>query len=127
MDEPMDSPLFERIVNETVATLPAQFQEAIKDVAIVIQPQARNRKEQRLLGLYEGYPVTEWGIGMISGKLPDKITLFKENIEAYAMDEEEVPHIIRETLLHEIAHHFGFDHDKIHVMEKRWRQKRKDA
>jgi predicted Zn-dependent protease with MMP-like domain len=113
MPNAMDRLLFERIVNETIATLPAQFRTAIADVPIVIQPYARNRRERSLLGLYEGLPLTQWGRNSFSGKLPDTITLFQENIEAYATSPEEIPHIIRETLLHEIAHHFGFDHDKI--------------
>jgi len=127
MTEPIDPPEFQRIVDETVRTLPPQFQEAIKDVAIVIEERPRNRQSRTLLGLYEGIPVTAWGRGMVSGKMPDKISLFKENIESYAFSPEEIPHIIRETLLHEIAHHFGFDHDKIHHMEKRWKAQRKDS
>jgi predicted Zn-dependent protease with MMP-like domain len=127
MIEPMDPQAFERIMNETILTLPPQFQDSIKDVIIVIQPEAHTQKERRLLGLYEGVPVTAWGRDMMSGRLPDKITLFKDNIEAYAFDEAEVPHIIRETLLHEIAHHFGFGHDVIGKMEKRWKTRRKDA
>lgn len=126
----MERSAFEMIVNETVASLPAQFQKAIAETAIVIEdiPSGRTRKGTRggglLLGLYEGIPITEWGREFISGRLPDKISLFKENIEAYAENEEEIPHVIRETLLHEIAHHFGFDHDVIHRMEKRWRANR---
>lgn len=127
----MERAQFEKIVNDTIESLPAQFQEAIAETAIVIEDStsSRTRKGTRrgglLLGLYEGIPITEWGRDFISGKLPDKISLFKENIETYAMTPEEVPHIIRETLLHEIAHHFGFDHDKIHLMEKRWKAARK--
>ena len=124
MHDPLDPQAFERIVNETVATLPQQFQDALTEVAIVIeprQPPARVSGGGTLLGLYEGIPMTEWGRDY-SGKLPDKITLFKENIEAYAKDPGEIPDVIRETLLHEIAHYFGYDHDKIHEMEKRWRR-----
>ncbi len=123
MHDPLDPQAFERIVNDTVATLPPQFQDALKEVAIVIelrQPPARVSGRGTLLGLYEGIPMTEWGRDY-SGKLPDKITLFKENIEVYAKNPEEIPDVIRETLLHEIAHYFGYDHDKIHEMEKRWR------
>lgn len=124
MHEPLELPAFERIVNDTVATLPQQFQDALKEVVIVIelrQPPMRLSGHGTLLGLYEGVPLTEWGRDY-SGKLPDKITLFKENIEAYAKTPEELPDVIRETLLHEIAHYFGYDHDKIHDMEKRWRK-----
>ena len=56
--------------------------------------------------------------------MPDQITLFAHAIESEAENEEEIPHIVRETLWHEIAHHFGFDHDAMHDMEERWRNKR---
>jgi predicted Zn-dependent protease with MMP-like domain len=56
--------------------------------------------------------------------LPDQITLFSDNIERYAASEDEIPHVVRETLWHEIAHHFGFDHEAMHDMEARWRKKR---
>lgn len=127
MIEPVDPQAFEKIVDETVRSLPQQFQDAIQDVAIVIEQRPRGRRRGLLLGLYEGIPVTEWGRDFISGRLPDKITLFKEHIELYAESPEEVPHVIRETLLHEIAHHFGFEHEKIHKMENRWRAARKPA
>lgn len=119
----MSPSAFQKVVDDTVATLPRQFQDALKEVAIVIedrQPPMRLSKRGTLLGLYEGIPLTEWG-REYNGKIPDKITLYKENIEAYAKDAAEIPDVIRETLLHEIAHYFGYDHDKIHEMEKRWR------
>jgi predicted Zn-dependent protease with MMP-like domain len=79
-----------------------------------------------LLGLYEGVPLTEWGWDY-NGRIPDKITLYKNSIEQVASSPEELPHIIRETLLHEIAHHLGFDHPHIRGMEKKWRGKRGKA
>jgi predicted Zn-dependent protease with MMP-like domain len=118
----MDAREFQTVVAETVKGLPKKFRDALKDVAIVVEPLPRSRGRS-LLGLYEGVPITEWGIDY-SGKLPDKITLYKENIERYAESPEEVPHVIRETLLHEIAHHFGFEHDRIDEMEERWRKAR---
>lgn len=121
----MDRPDFEAVVNETIKTLPEKFQKAIEGVAVVVEPYpvSNGRIVYSLLGLYQGTPVTTWS-PEYSGKLPDKISLYQMNIENYAQTPEEVPHIIRETLLHEIAHHFGFDHDRIHGMEKRWRQQR---
>jgi len=120
----MERTVFETVVNQTIRGLPKQFRDAIKDVAVVIEPRPIGRRGGgMLLGLYEGVPATAWG-REYSGKLPDKITLFQVNIEAVSRTEDEIPHIIRETLLHEIAHHFGFDHDKIGEMEKRWRAKR---
>ncbi len=122
----MDPKEFQAVVDSTVLTLPEQFQKALNDVMIVIEPfpaPRRGRINRGLLGLYEGIPVTAWNRDY-SGKPPDKITLYQENIELYARTPEEIPHVIKETLLHEIAHYFGHDHDRIGPMEKRWRQKR---
>ena len=117
----MERSEFESVVNATIKKLPAQFKKHLDNVAVVIEPYPRSGS-WNLLGLYEGVPVTAWGRDY-SGKLPDKITLYQENIEAYAISDEEIPRVIRETLLHEIGHHFGLDHDRIGEMEKRWRKK----
>jgi predicted Zn-dependent protease with MMP-like domain len=122
---PMDRTEFDRIVNETILTLPPQFQQALENVAIVIEDVQTHANSGGmrgvLLGLYQGTPITTWGRDY-SGKLPDKISLFKDNIEWAAGSPDRVPETIRTTLLHEIAHYFGYDHDKIHRMERRWRQ-----
>ena len=120
---PLELDQFHSSVQQTITTLPEKFREKLENVAIVVEDRPRSGS-RNLLGLYEGVPVTAWA-PEYSGKLPDKISLFKENIEAYARGDEEVPHVIRETLLHEIAHHFGFEHDKIGEMERRWREERK--
>ena len=116
----MDRSAFQKVVDDTVEGLPPQFKEKLAEVVILIEdyPEATRGPDSRLLGLYEGVPITEWGHDY-SGKLPDTITLYQGNIEDYALDDAEIPHVIRETLLHEIAHHFGFDHDVIHRMERR--------
>lgn len=122
----MDIDVFQRTVQETINTLPPQFKAMLENVVVVIEPEAPVRRGRRilsLLGLYEGVPLTEWH-REFSGKLPDKITLFQENIERYAESEDDVSRVIRETLLHEIGHHFGLDHDRIGKMEKRWRRKK---
>lgn len=119
----MDRSAFERIVDETISTLPPRFREALEEVAIVIEdrqtPMSGGGMRARLFGLYQGTPITAWGRDY-SGKLPDKISLYMDNIVLGAGAPERVPDLIRTTLLHEIAHHFGYDHDKIRQMEKRW-------
>jgi predicted Zn-dependent protease with MMP-like domain len=122
---PLSDAEFDRIVQEAIVALPKHIQEKLHDVAIAVEPRAKGPRGETLLGLYEGVPLTAWGRNY-SGKATDKITLYKETIEAYAHTPEEVPNVIRDTLLHEIAHYFGFDHDKIHIMERRWRAARKE-
>ena len=119
----MDTHEFEAVVREAIAAFPPRIREELKDVVIVIEdrPQQRGERGGLLLGLYQGVPLTEWG-RQYSGKLPDKITIFREPIERVAASEEEIPRVIRETVWHEIAHYFGFDHEQIRKMERRWRK-----
>jgi len=116
---------YHAIVDDAVATLPDDVREAMKDVIIVVDDTPPPQRRGFLLGLYEGVPVTAWGRDSMNAKPPDKISLFRQSIEMVARTPEEIPHIVRETLWHEIAHFLGFDHDRIHVMEERWRQKRR--
>jgi predicted Zn-dependent protease with MMP-like domain len=67
-----------------------------------------------LLGLYEGIPLTRRGVdyGMYP-VVPDRITLFKQNIEIIARDEQELRAKIREVLIHEIGHYYGMSETEI--------------
>jgi len=123
-------PLYDDAIAEALDALPSRICEAMKDVVIIVEERPSRRPDaypirhgQVLLGLYEGVPLTAWGREW-NGKPPDKITLFREPIEKVAGSPENVPRLIRETLWHEIAHYFGFGHEKIHAMEKRWRTRR---
>jgi predicted Zn-dependent protease with MMP-like domain len=107
---------FEKLVEEAIDEIPADFLTRLKNVAIVVEdePSAeqlaklRLRKDLTLLGLYEGVPLTQRnaGYGMV---LPDKISIFKNSIELVAQTPEEIKKIVQDTVKHEIAHHFGSD------------------
>ena len=120
---PMDEQIYEAIVRDALEALPEPHREQLEHVAIVIEKSPPPGHRGILLGRYEGIPLTAWGRD-VNGKLPDKISLFQESIERIAQTPEDIPHIVRETLWHEIAHYFGFGHEKIHEMEKRWKAKR---
>lgn len=120
----MDRSAYEAIVEDVIRALPPDLHEQMRSVVVVIEERPQRGRRRHLLGLYEGVPITEWGKGSAHVELPDQITLFTRTIEDVARDEEEIPHVVRETLWHEIAHHFGFDHDVIHEMEERWKKKR---
>lgn len=66
-----------------------------------------------LLGLYEGIPLTERGLGYF-GVLPDRITLYRTTIEAAAAgDERSLREVIRDTVIHEVAHFFGISDERL--------------
>lgn len=126
----MKSEEFEKLVEEGIALLPEQVLAKLDNVAIVIEP--RPTKSQRkgvragsntvLFGLYEGIPLTERGAGY-AGALPDKITIFREAIEAWARSPEEIRQIVRDTVWHELAHHFGSDEAGAETAVRHWRRK----
>jgi predicted Zn-dependent protease with MMP-like domain len=113
---------FEQIAQEAFDSLPEVFQTNMENVHIVVEdfphPETSKKVGVRsggmLLGLYEGVPLSKRGTwyGMYPA-LPDKITLYKKNIERVATSERAIREKIREVLIHEIAHHFGMDEEEV--------------
>jgi len=69
--------------------------------------------QRNLLGLYEGIPLTQRGLGY-AGVVPDRITLFRRNIERVARgNADRLRGLVRETVVHEIAHHFGISDERL--------------
>jgi len=114
---------FAKMVGKSMDLLAKQMED-VKNVGIVIAdeptPEQRIKLELRgnetLFGLYEGIPLTK-RTNNYSGVLPDKITLFKLPLAWHANDLKELQEEIHKTLWHELAHHFGLDHDRIHELE----------
>lgn len=106
---------FERLTSKALKRLPREFRSRLDNVIVVVKAVPDKAQVRRfgpgLLGLYEGVPLSERGAAY-SGAMPDKITLFKDNIEAADGDEAAVVDRIRHTVMHEIAHHFGIDDDE---------------
>ncbi|SRR6266550_570756 len=115
---------FEAIVAEAIDSLPEKYTSALNNVAIVYEdqptPEQRRimklRSNQTLYGLYQGIPQTQRGSGY-NLVLPDKITIFKHPLLASSRDLADLKAKVKHTLWHEIAHHFGLDHDRIHKLE----------
>ena len=112
---------FEVLVKKALKSLPKEFKNKLQNVDIVIEDETdaeagkkRSRgKKGQILGLYQGVPLKErtHEYGMV---MPDKITLFKDNIERACKEggldiQEEVKHVIQ----HEIAHHFGISDKRL--------------
>jgi len=110
---------FERLVARALAGIPAPFQEALAEVAIVVddEPTPQQRRDNHLAdddtlyGLYEGVPRTEYGAEW-SG-VPNRITLFRLPLEEDFADPVELADEVRITVIHELAHHLGIDDDRL--------------
>lgn len=115
----MERERFEQLVDEGIAAIPEKFRRLLDNVAVVIEDEPP--AGQDLLGLYEGVPKPERGHNYTS-VLPDKITIFMNPVlEEAGGDGEMVRKIVRDTVWHEIAHHFGFDDEEIEAAEERRR------
>lgn len=120
----MEHEEFEQLVKEGIEAIPKKFLQRLKNVEICIEddPTPRQLKSLRiknslLFGLYEGIPQIEREFyGQV---LPDKITIFKNQIEKAATSIKEVKEIVKNTVWHEIAHHFGMSETEIKNSEKR--------
>jgi len=124
----MERQKFEELVLRAIAELPAEFQEKMENVDVMIEdlPSKSQMKRLRLhyptqlLGLYEGVPriVRGQSYNMV---LPDKITIFQKSIEDRCHSEKEIELEIENVIRHEIAHHFGIDDHVLRSLESRKR------
>jgi len=116
----MDRARFEELVALAIESLPDDFKEKLDNVAVVVEDlpsphEARRfgRRGGRLLGLYQGQPLTRRD-SRYAMAFPDKITIFQLNVEAICSNDAEIRDEVRRTVLHEIAHHFGIDDSRLH-------------
>ena len=118
---------FDQLIQRAMSELPQEYIKNLDNVAITYaeaptpEQLARNHvgPHQLLLGLYEGIPQTARYSSGYSGVLPDRITLFKQSIALVTHDDASFYEQIKHTLWHEIAHHYGLGHDRIHVLERK--------
>jgi predicted Zn-dependent protease with MMP-like domain len=103
---------FDELVGAALDGLPEQFASALSNVEIVVEDEP---EDPGLLGLYRGVPLTHRD-GGYAGVLPDRISIFRGPIERMARSPQDLKRIVRETVLHELAHHFGIDDDRLHEL-----------
>ncbi|MEO0128825.1 MAG: metallopeptidase family protein [candidate division WOR-3 bacterium] len=104
---------FEEAIKESLKKLPKILRDKLVNVEFVIEDKPIPQKN--LLGLYQGVPLKKRGF-WYGNVLPDKITLFKYNIENFTKNDDEAKRLIYEVLLHEIGHYFGFDETELQDM-----------
>jgi len=100
---------FEDQVREALDELPEHLARALRNLAVVVEDE--NPEDPDLFGLYHGVPLPERGDD--GGLLPDTISIYRIPLEESFPDPEELREEIRITVLHELAHYFGLDEDRI--------------
>ena len=121
----MDREKFEELVRQGIEAIPQRFLKKLDNVDIVIEDEPTEKqmkklklgKGVKLFGLYQGVPQTRRG--HYSWVLPDKITIFKKPIEEVTLSEKEVREKVKETVWHEIAHHFGLNEERVRKAKRR--------
>lgn len=105
----VDPARFAELVADALDLIPPQLAGLIDNVAVVIDDDS---PPGELFGLYEGTPLTErYDYGGLA--MPDVITIFRQTICAECVSEEDVVEEVRETVIHEVAHFFGIDDDRL--------------
>ncbi len=103
---------FEELVAEALDSIPEELLGRMDNVVVLVEDEP---PEPGLLGLYEGYALTERGWDY-SGALPDRIYIYRNPTLAMCDDEDDVVEEVAVTVVHEIAHHFGIDDDRLHEL-----------
>lgn len=109
----MSTERFEELVSDALDLIPSELARAIDNVVILVAE--RHPEEPELLGLYEGVALTERD-SMYAGALPDTITIYSESLLAICDTEADVVEEVTITVIHELAHHFGIDDERLHEL-----------
>ncbi|AQA02905.1 hypothetical protein BVC93_11220 [Mycobacterium sp. MS1601] len=104
---------FEELVSDALDLIPAELAAAFDNVVVLVED--RNLEEPDLLGLYEGVALTERD-SFYAGSLPDTITIYRGALLQMCDSEQQVVDEVAITVIHEIAHHFGIDDERLHQL-----------
>ena len=115
----MTDPAFRRLVDEALALIPAEFGPHLAGVSVVVADWPSEAllddlgmaEDETLYGLYSGHALTDGPPE--SGELPPRITIFRGPLLEDCVDEDDLRDEIATTVIHEIAHHFGIDEDRL--------------
>jgi predicted Zn-dependent protease with MMP-like domain len=103
---------FEELVSEALDTVPPELTRLIDNCVVLVEDEAP-LEDPGLLGLYDGTPLTERDSGYTMA-MPDRITIFRNPTLAICETEGEVVEEVGITVVHEIAHHFGIEEERLH-------------
>ena len=106
----MEPQRFDELVADALDMIPPELAAAMDNVVILIED--RHPEDPELLGLYEGVALTERDSDY-GGSLPDAITIYRDALLDVCETDDELVEEVAITVIHEIAHHFGIDDDRL--------------
>ncbi len=112
----MSPAAFEELVADGLDALPEAMVPFMSNVVVLVDDEPPPGQPPDLLGLYEGTPLTERDAGWESGSLPDRITIFRGPTLRVCDCAQEVAEEVTTTVVHEVAHHFGIDDERLHEL-----------
>ena len=106
---------FEDAVADALDSIPPELVRAMNNVVVLVE-QEPPPEDPDLLGVYDGTPLTDRDGWWDAGALPDRITIFQGPLERWCDTPEQLREEIAITVVHEIAHHFGIEDDRLHEL-----------
>jgi len=119
---------FQEMVERAIRSIPGEFLSRVENLTFLVEdwPDEETLAEVGfddpldLLGFYRGCPLPERSLEFPAG-LPDQIVIYQRPVENYVLETgDPVQRVIRETIMHELAHYFGFSEDQMDVIERGW-------
>jgi len=114
---------FEQLVREAVESLPKELKNRLENVAFLVRddPPRRSKKwlkeDQELLGLYHGISQKDRGF-WYGNVLPDRIIIYRKPLERISANSQDLRENVRQTVVHEVGHYFGFDEEALRRFEE---------
>jgi predicted Zn-dependent protease with MMP-like domain len=106
----MEPQRFDELVADALDLIPPELAAAMDNVVILVED--RHPEDLELLGLYDGVALTERDSDYV-GLLPDAITIYREALLDVCDTDQELVEEVAITVIHEIAHHFGIDDQRL--------------
>ena len=118
---PVTEPEFQELVQQALDGLPDEYAKLISNVAVVVEDEPSPdlladldmEEDEDLLGLYQGLPIDHESFFQTGGQLPARISIYRGPILRICRTKKEVVQEVRDTVVHEIGHHFGLDDDEM--------------
>lgn len=108
----LDAAAFDALVDRALDTIPDEIVGLVHNVVVLVEDEPPDSEPPDTLGLYDGIALTERTF-MPGADLPDRIFIFRNPLLDFCDTEQQLADEVRITVVHEVAHHFGMDHDKL--------------
>ncbi|MBS45211.1 MAG: hypothetical protein CMH83_18980 [Nocardioides sp.] len=111
----LDDEQFDALVERALDGIPDELARHVRNVVVLVEDEPPEGEPDDLLGLYDGVALTERN-DMWAGALPDRIFVFRGPLLDFCDTLEQLEREVRITVVHEVAHHFGIDEERLHAL-----------